>query len=51
MKMYLTTILLCAAIILITIGIYTKNFIPICIGGFLAGIYNAMIYSKNLKEK
>lgn len=45
-KMFLTAILLCAAIILITIGIYTKNFIPACIGGFLAGIYNAMIYYK-----
>lgn len=46
-KMYLTTILLCSAIILITIGIYTKSFIPVCIGGFVAGVYNAMIYSKN----
>lgn len=51
MKMYLTTILLCAAIMLITIGIYTKNLIPVCIGGFLTGVYNAMMYSKNLKEK
>ena len=47
MKMYLTTILLCSAIILITIGIYTNNLIPVWIGGILAGVYNAMIYSKN----
>lgn len=45
--MYLTTILLCSAIILIAIGIYTKDFIPVCIGGFIVGVYNAMIYSKN----
>lgn len=44
--MFLTTILLCSAIILITIGIYIKNFIPVCIGGFLAGVYNVMIYYK-----
>ena len=47
MKIYLTAILLCAAIILITIGIHTNNFIPVGIGGFLAGVYNVMIYSKN----
>lgn len=46
MKMYLTTILLCATIILITIGTHTNNFILIGIGGFLAGVYNAMIYYK-----
>jgi hypothetical protein len=47
MKMYLTTILLCAAIILLTIGMHTNNFIPVFIGGIFAGVYNAMIYSKN----
>lgn len=46
MKIYLTTILLCVAIILITLGIHTNNFIPVGIGGFLAGVYNAMIYYK-----
>ena len=46
MKMYLTTVLLCSAIILIVIGISTYNFISVCIGGFCAGVYNAMIYSK-----
>ena len=51
MKMYLTTILLCAAISIIAIGIHTNNFILIYLGASLAGIYNAMIYSKNLKEK
>jgi hypothetical protein len=52
-KMYLTTILLCAAIILITIGISTKNFIPTGIGGFLAGVYHAMCNDvfKKLNEK
>lgn len=46
MKMYLATILLCAAIVLIVFGIYTNNFISVIIGGFLAGAYNAMIYHK-----
>ena len=46
MKMYLTTILLCAATILMSIGIHTNNFILVGIGGFLAGVYNAMIYYK-----
>ena len=50
MKEYLTTILLCAAIILIGIGIHINNFIFIAIGGFLVGIYNAMMY-EILKEK
>lgn len=44
--MYLTTILLCAAIILITIGIHTNNSILVGIGGFITGVYNAMIYYK-----
>jgi hypothetical protein len=46
MKMYLTTILLYAAIILISLGIHINNFIPIYIGGFIAGVYNLMIYYK-----
>lgn len=46
MKMYLTTILLCTAIILVTLGIHTNNFILASIGGFLTGVYNAMIYYK-----
>lgn len=46
MKMYLTTILLCVAIILITLGIHTNNFIIAGIGGVIAGVYNAMIYYK-----
>jgi hypothetical protein len=46
MKMYLTTILLGLAIALITLGIHTNNLILICIGGFLTGVYNAMVYYK-----
>ena len=46
MKMYLTTILLCVAIVLITLGIHTNNFILVGIGGFLTGVYNAMVYYK-----
>lgn len=46
MKMYLTTILLCVAVWLIAFGIHTNNFILVGIGGFLAGVYNAMIYYK-----
>ena len=45
-KMYLTTILLCVAIILITLGIHTNNFIVTSIGGGFAGAYNAMIYKQ-----
>lgn len=47
MKLYLTTILLGAAIILITLGIHTNNLILVCIGGFLTGVYNAMMYKKD----
>lgn len=47
MKMYLTSILLCAAIILITFGVQTSNLILVCIGGLFAGVYNAMIYQKD----
>ena len=50
MKTYLTTILLCAAIILIAIGVHTTNFILVSIGGFLAGVYNSMMQTR-LKEK
>lgn len=46
MKIYLTAILLCAAITLIAFGVQTSNPILACIGGLFAGIYNAMIYYK-----
>lgn len=46
MKMYLASILLCVAITLIVFGIHTSNPIIAFIGGFLAGVYNAMIYHK-----
>ena len=45
--MCLTTILLCAAIILIAFGIHTNNFILAGIGGFLIGVYNTMMYKQN----
>lgn len=51
MKKYLTTALLCVAIVLIGIGIHTNSLILIGIGSSLLGFYNAMIYSKNIKEK
>ena len=47
MKLYLTTILLGLAIALITFGIHTNNFILVCIGGFLTGVYNTMMYKKD----
>lgn len=47
MKMFLTCILLCIAIILIALAIYTNNFILGGIGGFIAGIYNAMVYKQD----
>lgn len=47
MKMYLATILLCISITLITFGIHTNNFIFVGIGGFLIGVYNAMIYKQD----
>ena len=50
MKMYLTTILLCAATILMSLGIHINNFILVGIGGFLTGVYNAMMH-KILKKK
>lgn len=46
MKMYLATILLCIAIVLIALGVQINNLILLCIGGFLTGIYNAMVYNK-----
>ncbi len=46
MKMYLTTFLLCIAIVLITFGIHTNNSILVVIGAFLVGIYNTMMYYK-----
>ena len=47
MKMYLTSILLCAAIILMVLGVHTNNFNLVGIGGVLAGAYNTMIYQKD----
>ena len=47
MKLYLTTVLLCAAIILLTLGMHTNNFILMVIGGFLAGIYDATIHKQD----
>lgn len=47
MKMFLTSGLLSAAIILIAISIHTNDFIYACIGGFLVGIYNAMINNRD----
>lgn len=47
MKKYLTCSLLCLAITLISIGIHTANIIVACIGGVLAGAYNAMIYKQD----
>lgn len=44
MKKNLSTILLCAAIVLIAYGTRTNNLILACIGGFLIGVYNAMMH-------
>ena len=46
MMMYLATLLLCIAIVLIAFGIHVHNSILVVIGGFLVGVYNAMIYYK-----
>ena len=46
MKVYLTTILLSAAIVLIAFGTHTNNIIITYIGGVLAGVYNVMIYKQ-----
>ena len=50
MKMYLTTALLCAAIVLIALGIHTNSLILVGIGSSLSGLYNAMMYKQD-KEK
>lgn len=47
MKMCLTTIILCTAIILIAFGIHTSNIIIVSIGGALVGVYNTMIYEQD----
>ena len=47
MKGYLTTILLCVAIMLIALGTHTDNIIITSIGGALAGGYNAMVYKQD----
>jgi hypothetical protein len=47
LRIYLTTILLGAAITLIAIGIHTYNFIDIGIGGALAGVYNGIINKRD----
>ncbi len=47
MKTYLTTLLLCVAIVLISLGTHTNNIIFLCIGGGLAGIYNSIIYKED----
>ena len=47
MKWYLTTILLCVAIILITLGIHTNNFILAGIGGFIVGVYNTIMHRQD----
>ena len=47
MKKYLACVLLCVAISLISFGIHIDNIIVICIGGFIIGVYSAMIYEKD----
>lgn len=47
MKHILTSIVLSGAIILTAIAIHTNNVIFGCIGGFLAGIYNAMMHKRD----
>ncbi len=36
----LRTILLCIAIVLIAIGIHASNYISMCIGGVIIGVYD-----------
>lgn len=43
MEGVLTSILLCAAIMLIALGIHTNNIILTGIGGLLVGFYNAIM--------
>ena len=47
MKKYLASVILAAAISLISFGIHTDDIIIIIIGGALAGAYNAMINKQN----
>jgi hypothetical protein len=47
MKYFLTSILLGVAIVLIAVAIHTNDGICACIGGFLVGIYNAMISKRD----
>lgn len=47
MKRYLTTALLCVAIVLIALGIHTNSLILVGIGGALSGLYNAMMYKQD----
>ena len=51
MKMFLSTILLCVAIILIAFGIHTNNHILGGIGGFFVGVYNSMMHETKLKAE
>jgi len=46
MKGFITTILLCVAIILICLGLSEHNVIIAMIGGAFCGIYNASINEK-----
>ena len=46
MKMYLTTVLLGIGIALIALGIHINNLTFVGIGGFLTGVYNAIMYYK-----
>ena len=46
MKKYLTCVLLCVAISLISLGIHNNDIIVTCIGGFFVGVYNVMMYYK-----
>ena len=47
MKKYLASVILAAAISLISFGIHTDDTIIIIIGGTLAGAYSAMIYKRD----
>lgn len=46
MKEYLTTILLCAGVMLISVGIFEHIILSSVIGGCMLGIYNALIQKK-----
>ena len=46
MKEYLTTILLCAGVVLISKGILEHSILSAIIGGFMLGLYNASIQKK-----